>query len=283
LKFSVHYVTEYAYASPVTDNLNALRVQPALTPWQLCDDFRVRIEPDTRVVRHRDYFSTDVLEFGIPRPHEHLLIDVRARVATSPQDEPSEEPWEALATSVYEEAGGEFLLPWGRSISDERLDDLVAATRTDSPLETLHAVCALIPDSFAYDPHATYVGSSVSDLLDAGGGVCQDFAHLALHLLRRHGIAARYVSGYLWAAPPDGGVDSVEVHTHAWVEALLPGRDGGDPSWVGADPTNRRLADETHVKIGHGRLYADVPPIKGVYRGSPDATLMARVLMHRLD
>ena len=73
-------------------------------------------------------------------------------------------------------------------------------------------------------------------------------------LLRRHGIAARYVSGYLWAAPEDGGADSVEVETHAWLEALLPGGgQRGEPVWVGADPTNRRLAGETHVKIGHGR------------------------------
>jgi transglutaminase-like putative cysteine protease len=130
----------------------------------------------------------------------------------------------------------------------------------------------------------TYVGSTVQDLLDAGAGVCQDFVHLALVLLRRNGIAARYVSGYLFSAPEDGGTDSVEVQTHAWLEALLPGTGGrGEPIWVGADPTNRRLAGETHVKIGHGRRYGDVPPIKGVYRGEAGAELEASVHMTRLD
>jgi transglutaminase-like putative cysteine protease len=128
------------------------------------------------------------------------------------------------------------------------------------------------------------VGSTIDDLLAAGAGVCQDFVHLALVLLRRHGIAARYVSGYLFSAPEDGGTDSVEVQTHAWLEALLPGTGGrGESSWVGADPTNRRLAGETHVKIGHGRTYADVPPIKGVYRGAAGAELEASVRMTRLD
>jgi transglutaminase-like putative cysteine protease len=128
------------------------------------------------------------------------------------------------------------------------------------------------------------VGSTVEDLLAAGAGVCQDFVHLGLVLLRRHGIAARYVSGYLWAAPQDGGTDSVEVETHAWVEALLPGGgDRGEPVWVGADPTNRGLAGESHVKIGHGRMYADVPPIKGVFRGPASAALDASVEMTRLD
>ena len=164
------------------------------------------------------------------------------------------------------------------------LDDLHALARANTPLATVRLVCELIPDRFRYEPGATYVGSTIQDLLVAGGGVCQDFVHLALVLLRHQGIAARYVSGYLWAAPGEGGKDSLEVDTHAWLEALVPGAGGrGEPVWVGADPTNRRLAGETHVKIGHGRRYADVPPIKGVYRGPARAELSSSVLMERLD
>jgi transglutaminase-like putative cysteine protease len=108
--------------------------------------------------------------------------------------------------------------------------------------------------------------------------------HLSLLLLRRQGIAARYVSGYLWAAPEDDGVDSLEVDTHAWLEALLPDAGAkGEPVWVGADPTNRRLTGETHVKIGHGRFYSDVPPVKGLYMGGAASTLEAAVEMSRLD
>jgi transglutaminase-like putative cysteine protease len=141
----------------------------------------------------------------------------------------------------------------------------------------------LIPDRFEYRQGATYVDSPISDLLEAGAGVCQDFVHLGLSLLRHHGIAARYVSGYLFAAGSDNSQQSVEVDTHAWLEALLPVPGGGEPVWVGADPTNRVLAGETHVKIGHGRHYADVPPIKGVYRGSASARLEASVTMTRLE
>jgi transglutaminase-like putative cysteine protease len=146
----------------------------------------------------------------------------------------------------------------------------------------LTRVAELIPDRFEYRQGATYVDSTVADLLDGGAGVCQDFVHLGLGLLRRQGIAARYVSGYLFAAPADGGEESVEVDTHAWLEALLPVPEGGEPVWVGADPTNRGLAGEHHVKIGHGRHYSDVPPIKGVYRGAARADLTASVTMTRL-
>ena len=112
------------------------------------------------------------------------------------------------------------------------------------------------------------MGSTVDDLLDGGAGVCQDFVHLSLILLRDAGVAARYVSGYLFAGPENGGGNSVEVNTHAWVEGLVPGPDGEEPTWVGADPTNRKLACDEHVKIGHGRHYGDVAPIRGVYRGT---------------
>lgn len=283
MNFQIRYLTEYRYDGPVSDNLNALRVRPATTSTQRCDDFQFRTDPETRVQSHRDYFGTEVIEFGIPKIHDHLTIDVRARVVTSEPTEPPESSWEALGTPAYEEAAGEFLLPGPAEPPEGLLDELVETTRATTPLATLKLLCELIPDRFRYDPTATYVGSTVEDLLRVGGGVCQDFVHLGLLLLRRHGIAARYVSGYLWAAPADGSLDSMEVHTHAWLEALLPTEERGEPVWVGADPTNRRLAGETHVKIGHGRHYVDVPPIKGVYRGVAQATYEASVKLTRLD
>ncbi len=284
MNFAIRYTTEYRYREPVVDNLNALRVRPATTSTQRCDDFHVRIEPETRLGRHIDYFGTEVIEFGVSKPHRHLSIDVRARVVTSTPAAPPQPGWEALRAHTYADAAGEFLLAGADDPVNGALDELLGAARADSPLAALVAMTRLIPQRFEYRPGATYVFSPVSDLLAAGAGVCQDFVHVALLLLRRHGIAARYVSGYLFAAPADGGQDSVEVDTHAWLEALLPGGGGrGEPTWVGADPTNGGLAGETHVKIGHGRHYSDVPPIKGVYRGSAQAELDARVHMTRLD
>ncbi|WCB96148.1 hypothetical protein DSM104299_04904 [Baekduia alba] len=287
MNYDIHYCTSYRYETPVSDNLNALRVRPATTTNQRCDEFHVRLDPEARIHRHVDYFGTEVLEFGVARAHDHMTIDVRARVVTSEPPEPPEAPWEHLEGETYAEAAGEFLLGGGDGNpepDDAALADLLDIARARTPLATLRWLNELIPDRFAYRPGVTYVGSTIQDLLDAGAGVCQDFVHLALVLLRRNGIAARYVSGYLFSAPEDGGTDSVEVQTHAWLEALLPGVGGrGEPIWVGADPTNRRLAGETHVKIGHGRRYADVPPVKGVYRGSAGAELEASVRMTRLD
>lgn len=279
MNFAIRYLTEYRYSAPVTDNLNALRVKPATLATQSVEDFVVRVDPESRLNQHLDYFGTTVIEFGISRPHEHLSIDVRARVRTAAPEIPPHTDWRPVEDAAYDAAAGEFLLP-GDEPDDLVLDDLVGLTRADSPLATAQRVAELIPDRFEYRPGVTYVGSTVADLLAAGAGVCQDFAHLALLLLRRHGIGARYVSGYLWA-PSNGDEASAEVETHAWVEALLPAPDG--LTWVALDPTNRTLGGETHVKIGHGRFYADVPPIKGVYRGVAGSELSAWVKMTRAD
>ena len=282
MNFAIRFLTEYAYDAEVVDNLNALRVKPQGGERQRCDDFAVRLTPEVRLHRHSDYFGTEVVEFEVSRPHTQLTIDVRARVSTRAPGTPPDSGWDALGDEAYQEAGGEFLLHTDDAPEDPVLQRLVESSRAASPLQTLLAVSELVPDSFEYRQGATFVDSTIADLLQAGAGVCQDFVHLGLCLLRHHGIAARYVSGYLFAAGSDDARESVEVDTHAWLEALLPLDGPGDPVWVGVDPTNRGLAGETHVKIGHGRHYADVPPIKGVYRGAASAELTASVTMTRL-
>jgi transglutaminase-like putative cysteine protease len=286
MNFAIRYLTSYRYDADVADNLNALRVKPAANIGQRCDEFSVRLDPEVRLHRHTDYFGTEVVEFEVSRPHRALTIDVRARVSTRPPPDPPQAPWSALSDSAYREAGGEFLLQTDDAPEHAVLQEMLATLRSAStPLAAVMLMSELIPDRFEYRQGATYVDSTVHDLLEVSAGVCQDFVHLGLCLLRHLGIAARYVSGYLFATPSNGtGSDeSVEVDTHAWLEALLPVLDGGDPVWVGADPTNRKLASDEHVKIGHGRQYADVPPIKGVYRGSAEAELDARVTMTRLE
>lgn len=282
MKYSIRYITEYRYDSPVYDQHNALRVRPAVTANQRVDAFEVRVDPAARLHTYTDYFGTEVIEFNLIEGHERLSIEARARVTNEQPPEPATGPWEELATPAYREAAGEFVLPAGEQPTGPAVDELVAAVRRDTPAQTLQALTESIPNRFEYKKGATYVGSTVEDLLTGGAGVCQDFVHLGLILLRSHGIAARYVSGYLFAASEAGG-DSAEVETHAWLEALLPAGDGEEPAWTGADPTNKGQAGEQHVKIGHGRFYSDVPPIKGVFRGAAQAELDAVVQMTRIE
>jgi transglutaminase-like putative cysteine protease len=263
MRFALRYHAEYRYSQPVFDQHNVLRVKPAATPLQRVRGFRLAVEPNARTRGYTDYFGTEAIEFNVPGEHERLTITAEAEVTTEAPPQPDVSSWEAIREPAYTDAGGEFLLHTDDEPQSGMLDELSNTILAADPPETVRRVCEVIPERFEYRRGATFVGSTVDDLLEGGAGVCQDYVHLALILLRNHGIAARYVSGYLFAAPDDGGENSVEVDTHAWVEALLP-----DHGWVGADPTNRRLAGEEHVKIGHGRFYGDVAPIRGVYKGA---------------
>jgi transglutaminase-like putative cysteine protease len=267
MRFSIRYHADYRYSGRVHDQHNVLRVKPAATPTQRVRGFRLAVEPQARTRSYVDYFGTEVVEFNVSAEHDRLAITADADVTTEAPVEPPASGWDELRERDYVDAGGEFLLPTSDEPGNGALGSLHEAVRAESPQETLRRVYEVIPERFEYRPGVTFVGSTVDDLLAGGAGVCQDFVHLALILLRERGIAARYVSGYLFAAPENGGEDSVEVDTHAWVEALLPDPAGGEPRWVGADPTNSKLAGEEHVKIGHGRHYGDVAPIRGVFKG----------------
>ncbi len=281
MRFQIIYRTGYEYSKPVRDNLNVLRVKPATTRHQSVDDFSFRVDPEARLHQYRDYFGSEVIEFGVTEPHERLEIEARMRVSTVEQEVDPSEPWSAIESEDYRADAGEFLVQSEPQSSNGRFAELAAEVRATTPVETLMAVAEAIPERFEYRSGATFVGSTVADLLAGGAGVCQDFVHLGAMVLRSHGIGARYVSGYLFAAR-DGGAESVEVQTHAWLEGLMPDVDG-ERRWIGVDPTNRGRAGATHVKIGHGRSYQDVPPIRGVYRGPATAELAAGVQMRRLN
>ncbi len=143
--------------------------------------------------------------------------------------------------------------------------------RQRDPLEFVLNLNALLYSKIAYVPKSTSVDSPIDHALESRQGVCQDFAHIMIGLTRRIGIPCRYVSGYLFHKAGDK-TRSAEGATHAWVETLLPGL-----GWVGLDPTNNVLAGERHVRTSVGRDYADVPPTKGVFKGSAESQLLVSV------
>lgn len=283
MRFEIAYEAEYVYPQPARDNLNALRVKPATAAAQSLEAFELRVAPEARVREHRDYFGTSVLEFEVDEPHERMALTARASVVTDDPQPPPYGTWDELRSKRYREAAREFLLRTEPPSDDPTFAALLTPVRGDeTPFAAAMHLTELIPQRFEYRQGTTFVDTTVADLLAGGAGVCQDFVHLALALVRELGIGARYVSGYLFAASKGGGFDSVEVQTHAWVEALIPAGEG-EPRWVGFDPTNGGLALATHVKIGHGRHYQDVPPIRGVYKGPPATQLHSNVRMRRIN
>lgn len=143
--------------------------------------------------------------------------------------------------------------------------------RRGDPLSLLRELNTALYQYFDYVPQTTHVDSPIDDALQNRAGVCQDFAHVMIALVRGMGIPCRYVSGYLYRTQNDHERSAMDA-SHAWVEALLP-----QVGWVGFDPTNDLIAGERHIRTANGRDYADVPPTKGVYRGRTASELSVAV------
>jgi transglutaminase-like putative cysteine protease len=151
------------------------------------------------------------------------------------------------------------------------LGNKLGVKRRDDPLRVLCELNTSLFHWFDYVPKSTNVDSPIDQAIESHKGVCQDFAHVMIALVRGLGIPCRYVSGYLFHRDSDQDRSS-EGATHAWVEALLPGL-----GWVGFDPTNNRLAGDRHIRTAIGRDYADVPPTRGVFKGTVDSELSVGV------
>jgi transglutaminase-like putative cysteine protease len=120
-------------------------------------------------------------------------------------------------------------------------------------------------NNFTYTKGITNIETTVDEILDHKKGVCQDFAHVLLQLVRTAGIPARYVSGYI--CPNESGLRG-EGATHAWVEIYTPNQ-----GWLGLDPTNNIWTMDNHVKLAVGRNFVDCTPVKGTFKGIAKQTL----------
>jgi transglutaminase-like putative cysteine protease len=146
----------------------------------------------------------------------------------------------------------------------------------------LKSLCEAIHDEFEYKSGSTDNSTPLSRVWKEKRGVCQDFAHIALSILRTAGLPCRYVCGYIEADPPKpkSGRPSRAltgaIATHAWVETLLPGLE-----WVGFDPTNRQWIDERYVAVSYGRDFRDATPLRGTFKGSGGQTMKVKVFMKR--
>lgn len=270
VRYDIRYRTTIHYDDVVRDSHNELRACPGSDDQQTLLAYEVTVHPEARILSHRDYWGTRVDAFGVREPHVALEIVAEATVEVLPRLRVTASPrMTELRQPAFVAAHAELLAPsshvrWGHEI--QQVADRVTAAAGDDVVGAVLALHRFVHTSLQYTPGATYIGVEVDEVLSEGHGVCQDYAHLAVALCRASGIPARYVSGYFFAAADaselDASVTEVEVQTHAWFEASIPGW-----GWLPLDPTNGHHVDERHIKIGHGRDYDDVPPIRGVYSG----------------
>jgi transglutaminase-like putative cysteine protease len=287
MRLDVRYRTVFTYDAMVRESHDELRACPTTDDRQQLIAYRVSVSPSARTLAFTDYWGTRVDAFGVRAPHDTLEIVAEAAVETGRRRPITVTPGvDELREPNFLDLHAEYLQPtrhteWGTPVQREA-ERLVERNGPDV-VRTVLALHGLVGARLEYTPGSTHIGIPVEEVLTGGKGVCQDYAHLAVALCRSVGIPARYVSGYLFTRDDSTGEDVEDgavarVQTHAWFEAAIPG-----VGWLPLDPTNRTEVSTRHVKIGHGRDYDDVPPLRGLYAGSATPTVNAAVEIRRMD
>jgi len=252
----IEHTTEFAYDGPIAEAYTELRLRPLEGGGQHCSAFRLATDPPAlRVREYRDPFGNGVHHFDVLEPHESLTVTAASEVWT-----PESPRGDRRAPTPLELH--DYLHPTSYTPISPAIREL-AGDRADA-----RGLMSTVHGRLAYERGATDVQTQADEVLALGRGVCQDFAHVLLAACRCVGIPARYVSGYLY----DPTLDGDDQASHAWVDVWDEA--GG---WLALDPTHDREQTESYVRVAVGRDYADVPPTRGVYKGTASETLSVRV------
>jgi transglutaminase-like putative cysteine protease len=311
MNFRIVHTTEYEYSAPARECYTELRVRPRNTLRQVITNHITEVNPRVPLEVFTDYWGNWVESLSVPFRHQRLIVTSRCTVQTRP----FQDALRGLDLSISEAV--HLYLPKKRELYDFLMPSLhVPLTAEVQALARDHfsaktsftpAILGLneyIFKNFKYEPGATTISTPVNEVIENKKGVCQDFAHLFIAILRFAGIPARYVSGYIeteaqaraalnghdpiarhealtslsQAGEDDGDDDPLigATASHAWVEVYAP-----NGMWIGIDPTNNMLESERHVQIGFGRDYSDVPPLRGVFKGAEEQVLSVKVTVAR--
>lgn len=271
--FKIHHVTKYIYNRPVQESVNQVRIYPVASQQQEILQHEVKISSDPELFFFIDYWGNRCADFSLLEAHTSLVIDSRVVVRTLGSGEIIHS--NSLQEEVKEAVENDFhLLELTRPEeikSAKAIKSIIASIdcKKKTVMEIAEACSAYIFKEFKYIKGITTIETTVDEILEHRSGVCQDFAHVLLQLLRTIGIPSRYVSGYI--CPNKNGMRG-EGATHAWVEVWVPGA-----GWTGIDPTNNVWATTDHVKLAVGRNFDDCTPLKGTFKGQAKQMLSVYV------
>lgn len=295
-RYRIVHETRYGYGAPVTIAQHIAHLEPRTSDWQRVASYRLRIDPAPgNLPVGTDPFGNRIARINLAVPHEVFSVTAESEVAVARR------PWRLETLSRYrgfQDVAATLRYRGGAPIAATRYrfesphvrvkQDLAQAirpllTEQRSVAESCLAVTEFIHRDFEYVPESTHIGTSILEVLRTRKGVCQDFAHLMIGMLRSNGLAARYVSGYLLTEAAPGAERLVGVDaSHAWVAVYCPMADGRS-DWIEFDPTNGCLADQRYVTLAWGRDFSDVSPLRGVILGGGEHELSVAVTVTPID
>ena len=271
---SIKHTTDLFYSDYINESVMELRMAPRQEQNQRRLSFSMDIGPPASAKSYFDWLGNTIHAFSINAMHDRIQIIATSIVETeSRQQKLQHFPDVWLPDASFDYTLCDFLLFGGSVVDTSTLRDLAngvlaqVSTR-NAPVKLGNLVLGLlkmIDEKFEYQKGVTSATSPITEILEHGKGVCQDFTHLMIGLCRALNVPARYVSGYLH---PDQERLRGYTQTHAWVEVFFPSM-----GWVAVDPTNNCVVGENFVKVAIGRNFQDVPPNKGVYKGKGEETI----------
>ncbi|MBK8051442.1 MAG: transglutaminase family protein [Anaerolineales bacterium] len=277
MNYKIKHVTKFQYTSPVMESVTEVRKHPRNTEYQYCTHFDLTIKPAAKHFHYEDHLGNYVYHFSQPGIHQSLTVTATSEVHVQSRPTPPlalpEDAWQAIDALSAAGDEWEMLKPSEFTSPTQRLSELATeldVRRRTDPLSMVYYLNSALHRVIAYDSRSTRVDSPIDDALLHRRGVCQDYSHIMLALIRNYlQMPARYVSGYLYHRGDDRSADGA---THAWVEVWFP-----ELGWIGFDPTNNIVAGERHVDVAIGCDYHDVPPTRGVYKGNAGSDLAVTV------
>jgi transglutaminase-like putative cysteine protease len=285
MRYRVTHTTTYTYEEPVSVSHNEARITPRRTLGQAPQRTQLVVDPmPAALFTDTDYFGNTLHSFSLEESHQKLTVTAVSDVDVEGSAVPAHgltPAWESVpdllrrdrSKAGLEAVGYTFASPLVRYDAEMRAYALESFAPGRPMLEAAYELTRRIQKEFAYEPGTTSIATPLSVVMKTRSGVCQDFAHLEIAMLRSLGLPARYVSGYVRTEPAPGrprltGADA----SHAWVSLHTPGF-----GYIDLDPTNGSIPSDEHVTVAWGRDFGDVSPLKGVILGGRAHTLAVSV------
>tara|TARA_R110002096_G_scaffold252201_1_gene445160 strand:+ start:3751 stop:4635 length:885 start_codon:yes stop_codon:yes gene_type:complete len=282
MRLQLYHLTEFHYSAPVTDSVKELRLTPPTTRYQTCESSLITLPEVFKLSPYDDLNINRVHHFEIPEPHDKLSIECTATVSTRNkidfEDLPfgfhhghlrkchdREECYPYIQDSAYIQRTPEI---WRQALDVQGFSDDV--------FQTSYCIMEHIHENYQYQSGIPDLISQAVEVIESQSGFSQDFSHAMTALCRSIDIPARYVNGYLHDPTRYQNLRGSKT-THTWVEVYIEGS-----GWIGLDPANNKVVDETYIILARGRDYRDVAPVTGAYSGTAQSTVQVVVKVDRL-
>ncbi len=261
--FNIHHITKYEYDRPVKESVNEIKIYPFNSPVQHVMSHEINITGNPEVMIATDYWGNRNGMFNLMASHTELVIESKL-IVRNQLPELDIKNFCGDFDQLHNEIRKDLLLielSRAKKIGLQiEIDTISKEIKTSQVVMQIVENCnRYIFENFHYVKGITTIETTVEEILQHRSGVCQDFAHVMLVILRNLQIPGRYVSGYI--CPNKNGMRG-EGATHAWVEAWIPGY-----GWAGIDPTNNVWVSNHHIKLAVGRNFNDCSPVKGTFKG----------------